>query len=108
MTVLNDVFSRGVFTSFRVEISTFRVAGFVISSFRVALFRLFAWRYFGTKGRNSTNQPPYKIETNKGMCLGHAMQREFIAGLYYQTVSWMTYSLLNFCVNTLKNKGQAI
>ena len=46
LTVLNGVFSRGVFSSFRVGISTFRVAGFVISSFRVALFRLFAWRYF--------------------------------------------------------------
>ena len=47
----------------------------VISSFRVALFRLFAWRYFvfsrgafsfflawryfGAKRRNGTNQPPY-------------------------------------------------
>ena len=46
LTVLNGVFSRGVFLSFRIGISTFRVAGFVISSFRVALFRLFAWRYF--------------------------------------------------------------
>ena len=46
LTFLNGVFSRGVFLSFRVGISTFRVAGFVISSFRVALFRLFAWRYF--------------------------------------------------------------
>ena len=46
LTVLNGVFSRGVFSSFRVGISTFRVAGFVISSFRVASFRLFAWRYF--------------------------------------------------------------
>ena len=85
LTVLNGVFSRGVFSSFRVGISTFRVAGFVISSFRVALFRLFvfshgvissfrlfAWRLFvfsffrvalfrgeKTKRRNGTNQPPY-------------------------------------------------
>ena len=64
LIVLNGVFSHGVFSSFRVGISTFRVAGVVISSFRVALFRLlhgvissfrvasfrcFAWRYFGRK-----------------------------------------------------------
>ena len=30
---------------FRVGISTFRVAGFVISSFRVALFRLFVFSH---------------------------------------------------------------
>ena len=41
LTVLNVVFSHGVFSSFRVGSSTFRVAGFIISSFRVALFRLF-------------------------------------------------------------------
>ena len=46
LTILNGVFSHGVFSSFRVGISTFRVAGFVISSFRVPLFRLFAWRLF--------------------------------------------------------------
>ena len=45
LTVLNGVFSRGVFSSFRVGISTFRVAGFVISSFRVALFRLFVFSH---------------------------------------------------------------
>ena len=49
MTVLNGVFSHGVFTSFRVGLSIFRVAGFVISSFRVALFRLF----FFSHGVNS-------------------------------------------------------
>ena len=38
LTVLNVVFSHGVFT-------TFRVAGFVISSFRVALFRLFVFSH---------------------------------------------------------------
>ena len=85
--VLNGVFSHGVFSSFHVGISTFRVAGFVISSFRVALFRLFvfshgvissfrlfAWRLFvfsffrvalfreeKTKRRNGTNQPPYVV-----------------------------------------------
>ena len=46
ITVLNDVFLHGVFSSFRGGVSTFRVAGFVISFFRVALLRLFAWRYF--------------------------------------------------------------
>ena len=46
-TVLNGAFSRGVCSSFRVGISTFRVVGFVISSFRMALFRLFARRLFG-------------------------------------------------------------
>ena len=46
LTVLNGVFSRGVYSSFRVGISTFRVAGFVISRGVISSFRLFAWRYF--------------------------------------------------------------
>ena len=76
LTFLNSVFSCGVFSSFRVRISIFREAGFVISSFRMALFRLFAWRYFVISsfhvasfrrfvfsrdvisGRNGPNQPP--------------------------------------------------
>ena len=74
-TVLNGVFSRGVCSSFRVGISTFRVVGFVISSFRMALFRLFvfshgvissfreaSFRVFRVVlfwGRKGTNQPPY-------------------------------------------------
>ena len=43
LTVLNGVFAVGVFSSFPVGISTFQVAGFVISFFRVALFRLFVF-----------------------------------------------------------------
>ena len=39
----NGVFSHGVFSSFGVGISTFRVAGFVLSSFCVAFFRLFVF-----------------------------------------------------------------
>ena len=35
--------------SFRTEISSFCVAGFVVSSFSLALFRLFAWCRFAAK-----------------------------------------------------------
>ena len=43
LTILNDVFSRGVFRLFVLE--------FRIFVWRVSLFRLFEWRYFGGKRR---------------------------------------------------------
>ena len=60
----NGVISHGVFSSFRAEISSFRVVGFVFShgvssSFCMAFFRLFTWRLFAAKRRNGTIQPSY-------------------------------------------------
>ena len=46
LAVLNGIFTRGVLSSLRVGISTFRMEGFVFFFFFLFFFCLFAWRYF--------------------------------------------------------------
>ena len=45
MKVPKGVHSHGVVSSFRAEISSFRVAGFIFSSFRMTLLRLFVFSH---------------------------------------------------------------